>query len=223
MKLAYTIFEVERHENSKILRNNLSFIDELKTKVCNGNIDYLKYVNSYNEYKHIFDSLTNLGFIGLWISTLNAFHTLLQSNYDSLLILEDDVILVDGFEKKFQLCLNELPNNFGLLSIGYRDMYLRDYNTTDSIDDKKYISRLFQSGDSWGILYNRLFVEELLFSIKKYKILFGLSDTAILSYALENVSPNTKYNSYSVNPNVGSLLKHDNDINKSTIQNSYYK
>lgn len=222
MRIAYTVLEVDRHENANLIRSKMSFLDELKTLVCDARKEYPDCINKYPQYKHIFDSLTNLGFIGLWISNLNAFHSLLNSDYDALLIFEDDAVLVDDFESKFKTCLEELPNDFGLFSIGYRDLYLNLYSIEHSIQ-KDNVCRMFQTGDSWSILYKKEFVEELLNRIIGHKILYGLPDTAIMSYALGNVRPITNYKPYSTTPSLGSLILHDNDKSVSSIGDSYIK
>jgi GR25 family glycosyltransferase involved in LPS biosynthesis len=220
MSVAYTILEVDRHDNANLLRNKLSFLDEMKTVVCDARQEYPDCINKYPEYKHIFDSITNLGLIGLWISNFNAFYQFLDSDYDSLLVLEDDVQLVDGFESIFKKCLEELTEDAGVFSIGYRDTYTNDYTAENAIPDKKYICDMFQTGDSWGIVYRKDFVRDMLHDIAKYKILGGFSDTAIMSYALKKVSPICKYKAYSVPPSIGSLLIHDNAQEVSSLQNS---
>ena len=223
MSIAYTILEVDRHDNANILRDKLSFLDEMKTVVCDARREYPDCISRYPQYKHIFDSLTNLGFIGLWISNLNAFYQFIDSDYDSLLILEDDVQLVDGFESIFKNCLEELPEDTGMFSIGYRDLYKNFYTTENVIPDKKYICNMFQTGDSWGIVYRKDFIRDMLHDITKYKILHGLPDTAIMSYALGNVKPFCKYKPYNTLPSIGSLLIHDNTEEASSIKNGPLK
>lgn len=219
MRIAYTVLEVDRHENANLIRQKLSFLDEMKTVVCDARKEYPDCIKKYPQYKHIFDSLTNKGYIGLWISNLNAFYSLLESDYDAILIFEDDAVLVDDFELKFKRCLEELPTDFGLFSIGYRDLYLSSYSEAHSIQ-KDNVCRMFQTGDSWGILYKKEFVQELLDRIIGHKILYGLPDTAIMSYALGNVKPFTNYKPYSTTPSLGSLIFHNNDKSVSSIDSS---
>lgn len=233
MNIAYTILELDRHENSNDLRSKLSFLPELKTEVCDARVQYPKCVEKYSQYVHIFKSITNVGLIGLWISTLNAFYDFLNSDFDNLLILEDDVNVINDFENIFKKCILELPKDFGIFSLGYAEVYKQYYNEKFDIKNKKYICKMFQTGSSIGLLYKKQFVEELLNSILKYKILGGFSDTAILSYGLGNVEPTTKFSPYSVRPNVidysnetleknkiiGGLLTYDISI-PSTLENS---
>jgi len=223
MKIAYTILEVDRHDNASVLRNKLSFLDEMETIVCDARKEYPDCISKYPQYKHIFDSITNLGLIGLWISNLNAFYQFLDSDYDNLLILEDDVQLVDDFKSIFKNCLEELPEDTGVFSIGYRDIYTNFYTTENIIPDKKYICNMFQTGDSWGIVYRKNFVRDMLHDIIKYKILGGFSDTAIMSYALGNIKPFCKYKPYNILPSIGSLLIHDNSDEVSSIKNGPLK
>lgn len=218
MKLAYTILELDRKENAEAIRKVLAFLPELKSNVCDARKEYPECISEFTEFRHIFRSITNLGYIGLWVSTLRAFYNFLDSEYDAILILEDDAWLIDNFEFHFKEVLLELPQNFGLLSIGYRNIYRSHFSYEHHIDEKKYICRLFQGGDSWGILYNKIFIQEILEVLKVHPNLRGISDTAILSYAQKNVTPATKLNSYSINPKFGSMILENHLV--SSIANS---
>ena len=220
MKIAYTVLEVDRHENANLIRSKISFLDEMKTLVCDARKEYPDCINKYPQYRHVFNSITNVGLIGLWISELNAFYSLLESDYDALLIFEDDAVLVDDFEYKFKACLEELPSEFGMFSMGYSNIYLNHY-TPEHLIDKNNICRIFQTGDSFTMLYNKECVREMLDRIVKYKILGGFPDTAMISYALKNVHPLTDYKSYSTIPTLGSLSKHEENRALSTLQNSF--
>lgn len=233
MNITYTILELDRHENSNNLRSKLSFLPELKTQVCDARVEYPKCVEKYPQYTYIFNSITNVGLIGLWISTFNTFYNFLNSDFDNLLILEDDINVINDFENIFKKCILELPEDFGIFSLGYAEVYKQYYNEKFNIPNKKYICKMFQTGSSIGLLYKRQFVEEFLDYILKYKVLGGFSDTAILSYALGNVKSTNKFLPYSVRPNVidysnqaleknkiiGGLLTYDISI-PSTLENS---
>lgn len=222
MKIAYTVLEVERHENANLLRTQLSFLEEMRTETCDARKEYPYCCEKYSEFKHIFDSVSNLGIVGLWISNLNAFYDLLNSDSDAILIFEDDAVLVDDFETKFKTCIEELPNDWGMFSIGYRDLYLGYYSNEYSIG-KDNVCKMFQTGDSWGIMYRREFIEDVLNVITTYKILGGLHDTAIMSYALEKVGHASEYKPYSTLPSLGSLVLHNDDPSVSTLSNSPIK
>lgn len=220
MKIAYCILELDRKENASILRSQLNFLDEIKSEICDARIEYPGCLSKYPEFDYIFKSITNVGFIGLWISLLNAFTEFLNTSYDAIFILEDDIKLHQEFERYYHECIKELPPLFGLFSFGYRQVYYSHYSELHSIKDKQFICKLFQSGDSWAILYSRAFISELLHVLKTTQILRGISDTAIFSYALGNVHPVTKLESFSIPPTIGSLAIHDNDERKSSIANS---
>ena len=59
------------------------------------------------------------GEIGCYISHCNLWNDLFESK-DIMLIVEDDVTFVDNFEDKLTNCINELPNDWELLLIGFR-------------------------------------------------------------------------------------------------------
>lgn len=222
MKIVYTILEVERHKNANLLRTELSFLEELRTETCDARKEYPYCCDKYPKFKHIFDSVSNLGIVGLWISNLNAFYNLLNSDNDAILIFEDDAVLVDDFETKFKNCIQELPEDWGMFSIGYRDLYLSYYSEKHSIG-KNNVCKMFQTGDSWGIMYRKEFIRDVLNVITTYKILGGLHDTAIMSYALEKVGHESVYKPYSTHPSLGSLVLHNDDPSVSTLSNSPIK
>jgi len=222
MKIVYTILEIERHENANLLRAQLSFLQEMRTETCDARKEYPYCCYKYPKFQHIFDSISNTGLIGLWISNLNAFYDLLESDNDAILIFEDDAILVDDFENKFKTCIEELPDDWGMFSIGYRDLYLSYYSEKHSIG-KDNACKMFQTGDSWCTLYRKEFVKDLLDVIITHKILGGLPDTAIISYALGYVGHESEYKPYSIPPSLGTLILHNNDLSISTLNNSPIK
>ena len=214
MTLAYSVLELDRKDNSNLLRSQLTFLPEIPTEICDGRTNIELKIQKYPEYTHIFKSLSNSGIMGLWVSLFNTWRRFLNSSFDAILILEDDVKLVEGFKHKLLKSLEELPNDWDLFSIGYRDLYVNYYNPSFDLGGN-YISKVFQTGDSWGMIYSRGFVEEILRLGKQPDLLFGLPDTAIFSMVND-----LGYKGFSLKPSVNTLLIHDDSLLNSTLNNS---
>jgi hypothetical protein len=214
MRLTYSILELDRKDNSNLLRSQLTFLPEMPTKVCDGRVDIKNKIKKYPQYQHIFESVTNSGIMGLWVSLFNTWGRFLNSSFDAILILEDDVKLVDGFKDKLLNSLKELPQDWDLFSIGYRDLYLDYYNSSFDLE-KPHVSGMFQTGDSWGVIYSKKFVKEILRLGQQPNLLFGLPDTAIFSLVND-----LGYKAFSLKPSINSLLIHENNSVYSTLNNS---
>lgn len=216
MSLAYTILELDRHVNSTTIRSQITQIPELVTEVCDGRTNTLTKVQKYPEYNHVFRSLTNGGIVGLWISLFNTWKTFVDSPYDALLIMEDDVLPVEDFESKLTNAIAELPSDWDMFTVGYRDIYLNFYDNSFNIEGKNLICKMFQTGDSWGVIYRKKFVIDMLEIAKNdSRWFFGIPDTAIFSFGVDN-----NYNLFSILPSVGTLLTHNPDPSLSTLNNS---
>jgi hypothetical protein len=201
MDIPYTILEVDRTQNASWLRRGLGFMQEVRTDVCDARRDYPGCLDRHPHHRHIFDSVTNVGIIGLWVSLLNAFERFLELGHDRFLIFEDDAQLCEGFEGRLGESLAELPEGFSIFSLGYRPLYLDHFSPDMLILGKVRVCRMFQTGDSWGMLYSRRFVERMLADSARHGVLGGFPDTAIIAYA-RSVGADC----YSTRPSFGPLV-----------------
>lgn len=211
MRLAYSILQLDRPNNSNLIRKKLSFLEEIPAVVCDGYKEYPGCTEEFPEYEHIFNPhLTNQHHsIGLWISVIKTLRKFVNSDYDALLMLEDDVEFASDFERKFGICLEEMPKDWGLFSLGYWDLYLDHFCNITHLHDiepmTRIVCRLFQSGVSWGWMYRKEFAIELLEYLKVTDgTVHGMHDQAITSLFLTRSMP-TQFKAYSVRPSVGSL------------------
>ena len=104
MKLAYQLFHLdgvspERDANAKEVRASLT-IPDLASKTFSA--DSLPYKPNYPEH-------FKPGERGLWFSTYIALIEFLKTDFDALLILEDDIILEKDFLAGAQGYLNRVP------------------------------------------------------------------------------------------------------------------
>lgn len=61
----------------------------------------------------------NQGLIGCFLSHYFILQQALLNGYNQVAIFEDDVLLVHGFEEKLKVAMNELPNTWQMLYLGY--------------------------------------------------------------------------------------------------------
>lgn len=76
------------------------------------------------------------------ISLVSAYTSIFQKSlyesYENIVILEDDIFLVDGWENNFLNFINNIPLNWDILNLGYfelnnKDAVLKSYNAHASI------------------------------------------------------------------------------------------
>ena len=58
------------------------------------------------------------GIIGCWLSHFNIWKSIVKNKETNVLILEDDAIPIDNFEKEFLQGYNDLPNDWDLVFLG---------------------------------------------------------------------------------------------------------
>lgn len=126
-KTAFTIFHSpnpERDELYHAARNTmlLSF-DELKTETVffkddSELFDFYKNSELVFNKNGIFDKGWTIGQLGLWASTYVAIKDFLKSDYENLIILEDDIILMNNFIDNLLFYMTELSENWAMF-FGY--------------------------------------------------------------------------------------------------------
>jgi GR25 family glycosyltransferase involved in LPS biosynthesis len=79
--------------------------------VDGNNEDAVKlFFNNNTKIKEI--RKTRAGYLGHWLSFLNALNYIVDNNLESLLILEDDAILSKSFVKDLELYMPEVPEDY---------------------------------------------------------------------------------------------------------------
>jgi len=69
------------------------------------------------------------GKIGCLLSHLMLWKTILHSNYDEILILEDDVVLCENFKEKLIELKNKLPDNWQYVFVGHCCLVSSEHQT----------------------------------------------------------------------------------------------
>jgi GR25 family glycosyltransferase involved in LPS biosynthesis len=123
MKLAYAILHVDTDTIRESLYNsNREYLDKFAQ-----NLDHISYgIYSKEELDNYYAKNSGLnidrtiGFryaeIGCWASHHSAWKKFLESDYDYVLIMEDDIKVVDGFKEALFSRIAMLPENWDMFS-----------------------------------------------------------------------------------------------------------
>ncbi len=105
------------------------------------------------------DSEGALGYILTYISILNDAK---KNNYESILILEDDVILGDDFEDRFKLFLSSINKNWKIIQLGASQYGWEDIDEKKSIANKFYTPLEVKTCGSFAIGIHNSIYDELI-------------------------------------------------------------
>lgn len=129
-KGCFTIFHVE--ENTKQMKTRNELVIKAKKQLLN-NFDILEtptiIMKDQDDVKKFY-SQTNLrinplghfgtgwkpGELGIWASNYTAWKNFLKTDYDYIILMEDDIVLNKDFNDKLIEYLNELPDNWDIFT-----------------------------------------------------------------------------------------------------------
>jgi len=213
MKIAYQIFHVDTGTQSSADRREL-----MKTakKQLDLNFEELGsksiYLNTPESVKEYFGNKPypvgaggyanrgwKLGELGVWASNIEALETFLASDYDAVILMEDDIVLSKGFNARLIRMLRRLPDQWDLFSGFVPLTAMRKFR----INPRKYrlpaeneIGKLFQTWSMLCYVVTKPGAEKILNLLKKginvpidtllYTENIGLNAYSIL-YAAENL------------------------------------
>ena len=124
MNIAYKLFHLPRdHERNKLVENVHS---NLLKSIKILDTDTIK-ISSYDEYIKFKDQYPDFN-IDINATSLNQ-KKFLDSDYDYLILMEDDIVLYDNFLDNIKDYLIELPNNFDAFHVFYPGSEDHKYNT----------------------------------------------------------------------------------------------
>jgi GR25 family glycosyltransferase involved in LPS biosynthesis len=95
------------------------------------------------------------GIIGCGISHLKIYEDVINNNYNNVLILEDDVYFEDDFHSILNNALEELPNDYDILYIGYFGL-----SSKDTYYDHNYFFKIFSNKKTEKNIFKNLFCPE---------------------------------------------------------------
>lgn len=164
----FNIFHIPNlgDDHSKRFSCYINLKEMLSQQYNNLNSPAIRIQNEedYNLFKekyyplNINGNLTH-GEIGLWASNLIAFDNFLKSEYDYLILFEDDAELNFRFFDVFDKHTAALPDNFDLFALFVRG---EEHVRFTDVDNNNEVVPLYQWWDTGGVLYSRSGVEKIL-------------------------------------------------------------
>lgn len=130
MKIAYNMFHIEadsaRQKNLDLAHKFLSEFEyfETPTYKISNNIDLIQFMRTNKDF--YFDpngyNLDNkqgwrYGELGIWASNWNAWNSFANSDYDYLVLMEDDLVCNEALPAIIKKYIQECPENFDALHI----------------------------------------------------------------------------------------------------------
>lgn len=156
MNIAYKLFHLPRdHERNKLVENvhsnllkSIKILDTDTIKISSYD-EYIKFRDQHPDFNIDINgyNLDNkqgwrYGEVGIWASNWLAWKNFIKSDYDYLILMEDDIVLHDNFLDSIKEYLTELPNEFDAFHAFYPKSEEHKYNT--GLDISKSICSSYQ-------------------------------------------------------------------------------
>lgn len=211
----------ENINRNKSILKDFNYISNIK--FFNGNLenghDVLSHRNIRLDVWSPYDGRQSPplpGEYGITVSTMNVWQYVVDNKINSILVLEDDIVLQDDFVDSLNLCLNDLPSSFDILSL----YYFSDQNWVDKSTEigSEYIHKSNnQYSAAQAIIYSYSGAKKLLklFKRKGYEY---TTDCFIYRQAHEGL-----LEAYSIKGRQDLFLKHDHKKVKSLIDPDNYR
>jgi GR25 family glycosyltransferase involved in LPS biosynthesis len=217
--MKYSIMQIDDRAQINVSANKekLKDFEYVDIEYFNGNINSgWDSINSrgipLNKWKpydgRTFDPLP--GEYGVWVSTILFFEYMINNSIDTMMLLEDDIILENNFVKNLNKCLNDLPKNFDFLSLYSNDVHnWVDENT--EIGSENIHRSLNQFSAALGTVYSLNGAKKILKVLKRKGIEYT-SDCFIFNQSKLGV-----IDGYSIKKENIKLISHDSKNVKSLI------
>jgi GR25 family glycosyltransferase involved in LPS biosynthesis len=126
MNVAYKLFHLPRdHDRNKLVENvhsnllkNIKILNTDTIKISSYD-EYIKFKDDYPDFNIDINgyNLDNkqgwrYGEIGIWASNWLAWKNFINSNYDYLILMEDDIVLYENFLIELEKYMKQLPKDF---------------------------------------------------------------------------------------------------------------
>jgi GR25 family glycosyltransferase involved in LPS biosynthesis len=170
MKITYKLFHlddaIDREQTATDANSILSsMFDELDTYPVNlmidgASSDFLKNNPGFNP---IFNF--KIGELGCWASNFLAWKKFIESDYDALLICEDDAILSENFSEQFYEMVKELPDDWDFFSVFCHENQYERYSPSLRIGEK--ISIAYQDWSTLCYMISKSGAEKALTMVEE--------------------------------------------------------
>lgn len=195
--------------HNKIILKNHEYIDDIQ--YFNGTVS-----NGWEEMNRMqipldrwspYDGRTSPplpGEYGIWVSTIRALQYMVDNQIEEMMLLEDDIILIDDFDKNLKLCLKDLPKDFDFLSLFYHEEH-NDFNSNTDIGSQYIHKSINQYSGALAMIYSLSGAKKILKTLKR-KGMEYTSDCFIYHYGQTGV-----LNGYSIQKNNLKFLHNDDN------------
>jgi GR25 family glycosyltransferase involved in LPS biosynthesis len=174
MNIAYKLFHLPRdHDRNKLVENvhsnllkQIKIFDTDTIKISSYD-EYLKFkelnpefnidINGYN-----LDNKQGwrYGEVGIWASNWLAWKNFINSDYDYLILMEDDILLYDNFIDQVRLYISQLPDQFDAFHVFYPESEEHRYST--KLDISKDLCSSYQDWSCACYIINRQGAQKML-------------------------------------------------------------
>lgn len=154
MKFAHKVFHIDSDSERDWLTKSINlylsrYSDELDTPTIQ--IRSLEDLSSYRAHNPDFildaqgynlDGIQGwkFGEIGIWASNYAAWKKFINSDYDAIVLMEDDIVFNDNFFPLIEKYLNELPNDWDMFSFFVPQDQMHLYNNGLSVQENVSIA-----------------------------------------------------------------------------------
>ena len=126
MNIAYKLFHLPRdHDRNKLVENvhsnllkSIKILDTDTIKISSHD-EYIDFKNEHTDFNIDINgyNLDNkqgwrYGEVGIWASNWLAWKNFIDSDYDYLILMEDDIVLYDNFLIELEKYMKQLPKRF---------------------------------------------------------------------------------------------------------------
>ena len=150
------------------------------------------------------------GMFGLIKTYLNMYNDWKKNPQENILIIEDDCVFVDGFNKKLEEYISNVPNDWDMLYFGANHNYHMGEKTI-TINEK--CIKLNNSYSAHCVLIKPHVFEELIFGIQTFTI-----ENDVMMANLQK-----KYNAYSSSEALTTQLVSYSNVSNRKSQNRRFK
>lgn len=179
----FTIFHAE--ENTKEMKDRNVLVKKAKIQLAE-NFDYLEtptfIIKSQEDVKQFY-SRANMkvhplghfktgwkpGELGIWASNYTAWKNFLKTDYDYVVLMEDDIVLSQDFNSKLVEYMSELPDNWDIFTV-----YIPEFGNVryekrkeDLLIGKENICKVYQSWSCLCYVVSRRGAERLIKEVRK--------------------------------------------------------
>lgn len=222
MKFTHKVFHLKKHvEREHLYKSMNEYISQYSSEIdtptveisCKEELD--NFCINYNinfkkeGYRIGSEQGWRWGELGLWVGNILAYKKFIETDFDYLILIEDDIEYIDGFFENLVRYISQLPNDwdtFFYYNSNHGNISLQNFLSIDNFD----ICKVDQSWSTLCYIINKKSAKKILDDVKNNFI-----DLPIDHYFL--LQP-YKYNSYTVSKNSKMYCRIANL--ESTFQNS---